>query len=187
MSTDLLSLWLPILLSGVALFFLSFVFWSLLPHHKKDIACAPKQDELLDAVRKLDLPPAQYMFPNCEDPKEYKTERFRALYDTGPWGMLNVFPAKPNMGRSVGLTLAYFLLVSIVIAYLAGATRAPGAEFGEVFQVAATAGVLVFVFGGVLTGVWFGKPARAFVTESIDGLVYAAATGLIFGMFWPGA
>ena len=187
MSTDPFSLWLPILLSGVALFFLGFIFWSLSPHHKKDLAYAPGQDELLDALRKLDLPPGNYMFPNCEDPKEYKTERFKALYDTGPWGTVNIFPAKPSMGRNMALTLVYLLVVSVVIAYLAGATLAPGAGFGEVFQIVATCGVLVYVFGGWINGIWFGKRLRFFITDAIDGLVYAAVTGLIFALLWPGA
>ena len=33
---ELTSLWLPILLSTVALFFLSFLAWTVLPHHKPD-------------------------------------------------------------------------------------------------------------------------------------------------------
>ena len=187
MATDLLALWLPIVVSGVVLFILSSIFWTLAPHHKKDIACLPQQDEVLDALRKLDIPQGSYMFPNCEDPKEYKTERFKALYDTGPWGTLNLFPAKPSMVRNMGLTFLYFLVVSIVIAYIAGASRTPGAEFGAVFQLVATGGVLVYVLGGMMNGLWFGKRLRFFVTDAIDGLVYALATGLIFGLLWPGA
>ena len=37
MDVSLASLWLPILVSAVAVFFVSFLAWMVLPHHKKDI------------------------------------------------------------------------------------------------------------------------------------------------------
>ena len=51
----LISLWLPILLSAVALFFGSFLSWMVIQLHKSDWPKHPKEDELLDALRSLRL------------------------------------------------------------------------------------------------------------------------------------
>ena len=36
--------WLPIVVSGAAVFFLSFMMWMVLPHHRSDWAPMPDED-----------------------------------------------------------------------------------------------------------------------------------------------
>ena len=48
---ELLStLWLPIVLSGVALFFASFLAWMVLPHHKGDFIKLPDEGAFENAL-----------------------------------------------------------------------------------------------------------------------------------------
>jgi len=85
------------------------------------------------------------------------------------------------------VTVLYFFVVSIVIAYAAAVALEPGAAFVDVFQLLTTIGVLTFAAGGVLGGIWFAKPARVFVTDLVEALLYAATVGLVFALLWPAA
>ena len=53
---DLTTLWLPVVLSAVALFFASFLAWMVLPHHKGDWVKLPEEERFENAVRELNLP-----------------------------------------------------------------------------------------------------------------------------------
>ncbi|HED53448.1 MAG TPA: hypothetical protein ENJ00_04525 [Phycisphaerales bacterium] len=185
--TELVDLWVPILVATVGVFVLSFVFWMLSPHHQADVAFCPEQDAVMEMIRVSAIKPGMYMFPNCATKAEWSSEEYKALYESGPWGMISVLPGKPNMGRNLVVTFVYFLIVSVVVAYLTGLSRAPGAEFLAVFQVASTAAGLVYVLGGWTNGIWFGKRLRFFITDFFDGLLYAGATGIAFALLWPGA
>ena len=57
------SLWLPILLSAVAVFIVSSVIHMFLGYHSADYKKVPAEDELMAAVRKFDIPPGDYMVP----------------------------------------------------------------------------------------------------------------------------
>ena len=46
------SLWLPIVLSAVAVFIASFVAWMLMPHHKGDWKGFPDEPALAEAIRR---------------------------------------------------------------------------------------------------------------------------------------
>ena len=46
-----IELWKPILLSGLAVFIMSALVWTALPHHKKEFARLPDEDALLKALR----------------------------------------------------------------------------------------------------------------------------------------
>jgi len=183
--TDLPALIIPILVTGVAMFILSFLFWVVFPHHKPDVKFCPEQEGLMKAVKDLGIKPGNYMFPCTADPKDWKSEEHTALNDAGPWGSLNMWPAKPNMGKNMALTFIAFLAVTVLVGYLTGLSRAPGAEFIEVFRVAGAAAIAVYVLGGLSNAIWFGKSTRFIITDMIDGVVYAVVTGAIFGFMWP--
>ena len=68
------SLILPIVISGVALFFASFLSWMVLQLHKQDWVKLAQEDKFLEAARGCDLSPGSYMFPGCNSPEEAKSE-----------------------------------------------------------------------------------------------------------------
>jgi hypothetical protein len=184
MATALSSLWLPIILSGVALFFASWAAWMVLPHHKGEWKGLPDEEGAMGALRKFNVPPGQYMFPHACSPEEMKGEDFKRRVEAGPIGSLTVWKSRPNMGVNMICTLLFFTIANGVIAYLAGMVIPPGGDRWFVFRFVATAGILTYGTANILNGIWFG---RKMVADIIDGIVYGLITGLIFAALWPSA
>jgi hypothetical protein len=114
-----------------------------------------------------------------------KTPEFQQKMEQGPRGVMTVFPQVapgPDMGRNLGLTFVYFLIVSLVIAYLATLGLQRGAEFRSVFRFVSTAGLLAFLTAIVGHAIWFRCRIVGHVIESI---AYAVIVGAIFGLLWP--
>ena len=182
MATALSSLWLPIILSGVALFFASWAAWMLLPHHKGEWKGLPDEEGVMGALRKFNVPPGQYMFPHAASPDEMKGEDFKRRMEAGPIGSLTVWKSRPNMGVNMVCTLLFFTIANGAIAYLAGMVIPPGADRWFVFRFVATAGILTYGTANILNGIWFG---RKMVADIVDGVAYGLITGLIFAALWP--
>jgi hypothetical protein len=178
-----MSLALPIVLSAVALFFASFLSWMVFPFHRQDWVKLDREDEFLDAARRCGLSRGSYMFPGCKDRAEMKSPEHQAKWEAGPSGIITVFP-KVNMGRNLGLTFLYFLVVSFCLAYLTTLAIKPGADFMTVFRFVSTAGLLTFLSAIVLHAIWFHARIVGHVLES---LAFAAITGAIFAALWPAA
>jgi len=60
---SIVSLWLPILLSAVAVFLVSSVIHMVFQYHKNDFVKLPSEDEVMDDLRKANIPPGEYHFP----------------------------------------------------------------------------------------------------------------------------
>ncbi len=179
----LTSLWLPIVASAVALFFASFLSWMVLPIHFSDWRKSEQEDELLEGIRRLNLPPGNYMFPGWTTPGEMQSEEYTRKWKSGPRGVMTVF-GNVSMGRNLALTFLYFLAVSFCLAYLTQLHITRGAEFMTVFRFVATAGLLTFLAAIVQHAIWFHNRITGHIIESI---AYALLTGVIFGLLWPGA
>jgi hypothetical protein len=182
METSLVSLWLPIIASGVALFFASWAAWMLLPHHKPEWQGLPNEEGLLQSLRSAGVPPGQYMFPYACKPEDWKNEEFKRRMETGPNGTLTIWKSPPSMGVNMACTLAFFTIANFVIAYLAGMALPPGADFMTVLRFVGTAGILTYGTANILNGIWFG---RKMVADIVDGIAYGLITGLIFAALWP--
>ena len=183
----LIDLWLPIVLTAVALFVLSSLAWTVLPHHTGDFKEIPDPDAWREALAKQGVTSGSYMYPFTEDRAQMKSDDFKQRYTDGPWCLLTAWPARPNMPRNMLVTLLYFGVVAILIAYVTYEARPLGASFAEVFQVSFTAGALAFLGNGLLNAVWFGKPIRWIITDTADCLAYALAAGVLFAVLWPAA
>lgn len=178
----LTALWLPILLSGVALFFASFVAWTMMPHHKSDWKSVPAEDELMSALRKLNLPPGNYIFPSMTH-SDCKNPEAMQKFNQGPRGILGLWDL-PNMGVNMFCTFVFFLITAAIIAYACFTALGPGKDFLTVFRIAGTIGILTYAAGGIPNGIWF---KRRMITDVLDGIVYGLILGLIFGLLWPSA
>jgi len=180
-------LWLPILLAAAACFILSSLAWTVLPHHRGDFKQIKDFDAFTGALKAQGLEPGFYMFPYTDDQKAMRTPEFQELYARGPWGTLNLWAAKPAMGKNLGITFVYFLIVSALIAYVGYESLGPGAASSRVFQITATVGVLAYCASGILNTIWFTVPLRNVITNLIDGIAYGLATGALFAWLWPSA
>src|SRR5215210_250625 len=132
MATALSSLWLPIILSGVALFFSSWAAWMFLPHHKGEWHGLPDEDSVLAALR--NVTPGQYRLPYACSPDEWKSDDFKRRLESGPKGTLTLWNKTPNMGVNMLCTLLFFTIANAVIGYLAGMVIPPGVDRWFVFR-----------------------------------------------------
>lgn len=185
---DLLSLWLPILLSAVAVWFVSTLFGMPFLHHRDDWVGLPadREDAFMEAVRRIGIGPGNYLVPDFRTRAAMESETVKRAIEQGPIGHLSLWPTPLSMGGKMLGTLLVYGAASIVIGYLASLTLPRGAEFGRVFQTVGVAGVLAYCFAFLPSGIWFGAYKRTLIFSIIDGVVYAAITGAIFAWRWPG-
>lgn len=181
----LLDLWMPIVLSAVAVFIASSIVWMALPHHKSDYKKVTNEDRLLDTVRECTSGAGSYYFPWCKGAADLKDPAVKARFEKGPWGMITVWGKQPNMGASLGIWFVYLLLVSFVTAYLSATALPYSASFMSVFRFSATGAGLAYAIANIPSGVWKGEPWPAVIKHVIDGVVYALITGGIFAWLWP--
>lgn len=183
---EISQLWLPVVVSSVVVFFASFLAWMVIGHHKKDIKTLENEKSLIDQLKQLNIAPGTYMWPGCCPGEDMNSEAFKARYDAGPWGSMNIVAAKPNFARNLILTFLFYVIVSLFVAYVTGQARAAGAGFMTVFQVAGAAAILGYCAGSIPNAIFFSKPGRFVLTEFLDGLVYGLLTGVAFAVLWPG-
>lgn len=178
----MLTLWLPILVSSVALFFASFLSWMVVKLHEKDWRKLEGEDRLMDTVRELNIPDGNYMFPHATG-KEMNSPEFQEKYKAGPRGIMTILP-EPNMGKNLGLTFLFFLFCNFTFAYLASFALEPGSEFVLVFRFVATIALLTFCAAILLHAIWFRARVVGHIIESI---AFALIAGAIFAAMWPAA
>jgi hypothetical protein len=178
-----ISLILPIVLSAIVLFFLSFLSWMVVQLHQKDWLKMKNEDQFLEAARGCGLEPGSYMFPGCNAPAEAQTEEHRKKWEAGPRGVMTLM-GMHSMESNLGQTFVYFFVASFCLAYLTTLALKPGADFMTVFRFVSTASFMTFFAAIVPHAIWFKCRITGHLIESI---VYAAAVGAIFGAMWPGA
>jgi hypothetical protein len=183
MDLSVWELWLPILVSGVVLFFASAAAWMALPHHKPEWKVLPNEDAVMSAVRNSNVPPGQYMFPYCASAEAMKSEEMKSKLQAGPLGTLCVWPGQANMGLNMVCSVIFFIIVSFGICYLATMALQPGDSFWHVFRFTGTAGILNYASAPILNGIWF---RRKMLADIADGIAYGLITGVVFGLMWPG-
>jgi hypothetical protein len=180
------SLWLPIVVSAVAVFLTSSLVHMVLPWHKGDYPGVPDQDRVQEALRPFAIPPGDYMLPDCSDRKEMATPEFQEKLAKGPVMMLTVMPNGPFlMGATFVQWFIFLLTVGVASAYMASRAVAPGAEYLEVFRFAGTTAFLCYGMGSWPLTIWYKRGAGLALKNSFDGLLYGAVTGGVFGWLWP--
>lgn len=184
----LTALWLPILLSAVAVFIGSSVIHMVLGYHKRDYSEMPEEDAVLAAMRQGAPKPGFYPIPCSTDPKELSNPEMVKKFEEGPVAFVTVMPnGVPNMGKILGIWFVYCLVVAIFIAYLTGRTVPAGADYLLVFRVAGTAAFLAFAGSTATESIWKGQPWSNTARHTLDGLIYALLVGGVFGSLWPSA
>ena len=117
---SVVSLWLPILLSAVAVFILSSLIHMVLKYHNTDYKGLPDENKVMDDLRRAGIPAGDYMFPHSTDNKVRNSTEFQDKMKKGPSGVMTIFPAGSNfMGSSLALWFVYCLIVGVFAAYIA--------------------------------------------------------------------
>ncbi len=181
---SLVSLWLPILVSAVIVFFAAFVAWTVLPHHRSDWVSIPNEESLLSAIRSLGLGRGQYVFPHAMTPEGQKEEGAKEKIKEGPLGSMIIWAA-PSMGRSLVQYFLFCLGVSFMVGYIGYVAIPAGTEYLHVFRVLGTVAFLAYGAAEIPAGIWFGHTWSSVWKSVIDGLVFGLLTGGVFGWLWP--
>ena len=186
---SLTSLWLPILLSAVAVFVVSTIIHMALKYHNADFGRLPNEDEILAALGRHKIPVGEYMFPHMTGGSGGNPMKDPVLiekWNRGPAGILTVMP---NGMRPLGGFLVqwfiYALVCSVFAAYLTGAALPPGAEGSEIFRFAATAGFLGYGLALVHDSIWYARPWSTTIKSLVDAVIYGVVTAAVFVWLWP--
>jgi hypothetical protein len=179
--------WLPVLVSAVAVFFVSFVLHMLLPWHKSDFRALPNEEQAMQALRALSIPPGDYMVPRPSSPAGMRSPEFLELMKRGPVGVMTLWSGgSPSMGRNLAGWFAYAVLVSWLsghIAHVALHDRPPDSGL-----IVHTVGLSAFLgYSGALwqQSIWYKRSWVTSLKSTIDGGIYAAITACIFCWLWP--
>lgn len=183
---SLMDLWLPILLSAVAVFIVSSIIHMALGYHANDFAKLPNEEAALAAMRGWNLTPGDYGAPKAASMKDMGTPEFQAKMQQGPVVMMTVMPGSTGMGKQLTLWFVFSLVVSFFCAYLACVTLPAGATYLEVFQVVGAAGFMGYGLGQLPETIWFGKSWVTTGKNLFDALIYGLVTAGVFGWRWPG-
>lgn len=183
------SLWLPIILSAVAVFIVSTIIHMALPYHKSDFKKLPSETEILDVMSKAAIPPGEYMMPYAGNMKETRTPEFIEKWKKGPTAFLAVVKggASPSMTKGLVLWFIYAIVVSIFAAYVGQRALEAGSAHLRVFKFTGAVAFAGYVLALWQQTIWYGRPVSTNLKSSFDGLIYAIVTAAIFGWLWPAA
>ena len=182
---SVVSLWLPILLSAVVVFIASSLIHMVLRYHRSDWRKLPNEDAVLEALRRLNIPPGDYLAPRPDSAAAMKTPEFQARVKAGPVLVMTVRHGPSSMGRSLALWFGYSIVAGIFAAYIAGHALAPGTGAGEVLRFAGCTAFLAYSLALPQNSIWYWRNWGATIRSVVDGLIYGILTGLVFGWLWP--
>jgi hypothetical protein len=182
----LTSLWLPILLSAIAVFFASSLVHMVLPFHRKDYGQVPSEDDVMAALRKFSIAPGDYFIPCAKGPADMKTPEYRKKVEQGPLVIMTVLGSNAYaMGRRLLQWFLFTVVVSIFAAYVASRTLAPGTPYILVFRIAGTVAFAGYALGLWPNSIWYSRKWSTTVLSTFDGLLYALLTAGFLGWLWP--
>ncbi len=181
-----LTLWLPTLLSAVIVFIASTIMHMVLPYHHNDLRKVPKEDEVMEALRKFGIPPGDYAMPLAGSMEAMKSVAFIEKMKAGPVAFVTIRPSgPPTMTKSLILWFVYLVFVSFFAAYMAGRALGPGAPYLAVFRFAGTAAFGAYSLALLQHSIWWGRNWGTTWKSVVDGFVYACLTAGVFGWLWP--
>ncbi len=184
--TGLSALWLPIVLSAVFVFVASSVIHMALPWHKSDYPKMPNEDQVMDALRPLAIPPGDYFFPRPSSRADMQSPAFADKMTKGPVVVMTVMPnGQMSMGRNLVLWFLYALVVGLFAAYIAGRALAPGTAYPQVFRFAGAIAFIGYTLALWQMSIWYRRAWTTTIKSTVDGLIYAMLTAGTFGWLWP--
>ena len=180
------ALWLPIVLSAVLVFIVSSIIHMALPWHKSDYPKLANEDQVLSALRGVDLPPGDYFVPKADSMEDMRSPAFKQKVDQGPVVLMTVMPrGMMRMGKTMSLWFVYILIVSFFGAYVAGRAVPAGADYLRVFRFAGVSTFLAYAGALWPQSIWYRRSWTTTIKMTIDGLIYGLVTAGTFGWLWP--
>src|SRR5688572_24390371 len=146
---------MPILVSAAFVWIASALMHMVFPHHKSEWKGLPDEAKFNDAL--AGVPAGQYMFPWCGGMDHMKDPDYLAKVAKGPNGTLTIWAAPVNMGKNLLLTLLFYVLVGVFVAYLAWYSMGKGPhDYMHIFRIAGTAAFMAHGLGWMSHAIWYG-------------------------------
>jgi hypothetical protein len=184
MPVALTSLWLPILLSAIAVFVASSLVWMVLQYHNADWRPLPDEEAARRALK--GVPRGEYVVPYAANNKARQSEDWQKKFREGPMFMMTVYRSGTMaMGRQLSQWFVYCLVISLLVAYVGSRTLAPGTAYLHVFQVLGTVAILAYGGSAASGAIWFGHGWGRAARDILDGVIYGLITAGMFGWLWP--
>ena len=183
---SLTSLWLPILLSAVFVFVVSSIIHMVLRYHSSDFKTLPKEDEIMESLRRFEIPPGDYAMPYANSMEAMKSPAFLEKWKAGPVAFMTFVPSGvPSIAPSLVLWFLYSILVSIIAGYVAGSALHRGDHYLAVFRFAGCAAFTGYSLALLQNSIWYKRNWGMTLKSMFDGLLYALVTAGTFGWLWP--
>ncbi len=180
------SLWAPVLLSAVIVFVASSLIHMVLRYHRADYRGVPAETEVMEALRRFNIPVGDYMVPHGGGPEAMKDPAFLEKMNKGPVLTMTVMKGGHfTMGPTLAQWFAYCVVVGIFAGYVAGAALPPGARYPEVFRFVGTVAFVGYSLALWQHSIWYKRSWGTTIRSTIDGLLYGMLTAGTFGWLWP--
>lgn len=182
----LTSLWMPVLVSAVLVFLASSVIHMALGYHNSDYGPLPREDDVIAALRPMQIPPGDYFLPYAGGMERMKDPAFQDKWKKGPVATLTVLPAGSNfMGAQLAQWFVYAAAIAFFAGYVASRTLPPGANYLLVFRVVGATAFMGYALGLWQMTIWYKRSVATTLKSTFDGLLYACLTAGAFGWLWP--
>ncbi|OLC39896.1 MAG: hypothetical protein AUH75_08970 [Gemmatimonadetes bacterium 13_1_40CM_4_65_7] len=185
--TALSALWLPILVSAVAVFVVSSIIHMTPLWHKTDYPRFTNEDRVLDALRPMGIPPGDYMMPRPASSAEMRSPEFKEKMKRGPAVMMTVFPPwTGSMASNLSQWFVYCIIVSVFAAYIAGSAVPPGAPtFAAICRYVGGTAFAGYTLALWQMSIWYRRAWSMTLKSTFDGVIYALVTCAVFTWMWP--
>jgi len=183
--TGLSALWLPILVSAVLVFIASSIIHMASPWHKSDFPRLANEQQVMDALRPLKIPPGDYFVPRPASRDEMNSPAFKERVKQGPVVVFTVMPGEFSMGRNLALWFAYCAVIGFLAAYVTGRALPPGTAYLRVFRFAGTTAFIGYSAALWQMSIWYHRAWTTTIKATVDGLIYGLLTAGAFGWLWP--
>ena len=182
------SLWLPVVVSAVAVWLVSAVLHMVLKYHRADFRPLTDESEVAPALRKAVPGPSVYILPHCPEMSQLKDPAFVKKFEEGPVALITVLKSgPPNMGKNLVQWLLFCFLVSFTVGYVARNTLGFETDPETILQITGAVAFVGYGYGRFQDSIWHGIPWSNSLRGLIDAAVYAVVTGLVFRFLWPEA
>ncbi len=183
---SMVSLWLPVLLSAVAVFIVSSLVHTVLRYHANDLRKLPDEDAVATALRQWNIPAGEYILPRPNNMKDMNTPEFQEKVKKGPGALLTVWSGgRPSMAANLIQWFVYCLVVSMFAAYISSRALHAGAPCLSVFRFAGATAFFSYGVAGWQDSIWFKRAWSTSLKNTLDGLIYALVTAGVFTWLWP--
>lgn len=180
------SLVLPIVVAAVLVFIASSLIHMLLGYHAGDLSRFPQEEETLDALRQLHIPPGDYAAPRPNSMSDMNSPEFIEKAKRGPLVLMTISDGgSGGVGANLAQWFVYSIVIGVFVAYVTGRVLGPGADYLDVFRLAGTSAFLAYALAVPQQSIWFRRRWRTTLLTMFDGLVYALLTAGAFGWLWP--